>query len=310
VKWSGNLLQVHPGKVHQVRSFSPNRGFSRVFLGENGIRAGWCALLFLVVYLTLNALATSALSHFVGGEPTGPLSPSFMLLEESSDLLVIFTAIWILSRIENRAMVTFGYGGDHKAIRLVTGILWGLLSLSCLVAILWKTHLIVFTGLSSTGFPAFKYGLVWAFIALLVGVFEESLLRGYLQYSLARGIGFWWAALLLSVAFALWHISNVGESILGLIVVSLGGLVFCLSLWYTKSLWWAIGFHAGWDWGQSYLYGTPDSGLLTQGHLLASHPSGNPLWSGGATGPEGSLLILPMLIAIAFGMKLWWGTKR
>ena len=79
-------------------------------------------------------------------------------------------------------------------------------------------------------------------------------------------------------------------------MVGCGGFVFCLSLWYTKSLWWAIGFHAGWDWGQSYLYGTPDSGLLTQGHLRVSHSAGNRLLSGGATGPEGSLLILPLLI--------------
>jgi hypothetical protein len=35
---------------------------------------------------------------------------------------------------------------------------------------------------------------------------------------------------------------------------------------------WAVGFHAGWDWGQSYFYGTPDSGLVVQNHLLASHP--------------------------------------
>ena len=95
-----------------------------------------------------------------------------------------------------------------------------------------------------------------------MGIFEESLLRGYLQYTLSRGIGFWWAALLLSIAFAVWHVSNSGESLLGLLSVGAGGFVFCLSLWYTKSLWWAVGFHAGWDWGQSYFYGTPNSGLL------------------------------------------------
>jgi hypothetical protein len=51
--------------------------------------------------------------------------------------------------------------------------------------------------------------------------------------------------------------------------------VFCLSLWYTKSLWWAVGFHAGWDWSQSFFYGTSDSGLLVKGHLFASHASGS-----------------------------------
>jgi uncharacterized protein len=31
------------------------------------------------------------------------------------------------------------------------------------------------------------------------------------------------------------------------------GLLFCLSLRRTGSLWWAVGFHAAWDWGQTLL---------------------------------------------------------
>ena len=116
--------------------------------------------------------------------------------------------------------------------------------------------------------------------------------------------------MLLSVAFALGHVGNGGESFLGLIEVGAGGLVFCLSLCYPKSLFWAVGFHAGWDWAQSYFYGTPDSGLVMKEHLMASHPSGKPLWSGGATGPEGSLLILPLLIMMATGMWIWWSRKK
>jgi uncharacterized protein len=74
-----------------------------------------------------------------------------------------------------------------------------------------------------------------------------------------------------------------------------------------KSLYWAVGFHAGWDWGQSYFYGTANSGLLMQGHLLSAHPTGNPLWSGGATGPEASLFLLPILVLMAASMRMWWG---
>ena len=83
---------------------------------------------------------------------------------------------------------------------------------------------------------------------------------------------------------------------MGIIAVSLAGLTFVFSLWWTGSLWWAIGFHAAWDWAQSYLYGVADSGLISQGHLLVSAPAGNPLISGGSTGPEGSLLVIPVLI--------------
>ena len=38
-------------------------------------------------------------------------------------------------------------------------------------------------------------------------------------------------------------------------------MVFCLSLWRTGSLWWAVGFHAAWDWAQSFLYGVVWNGM-------------------------------------------------
>jgi hypothetical protein len=72
-----------------------------------------------------------------------------------------------------------------------------------------------------------------------------------------------------------------------------------LSLWRTGSLWWAIGFHTSWDWAQSFLYGVPDSGLIAQYHLLATHPVGKPILSGGSTGPEGSIFIVAILVLIS-----------
>jgi membrane protease YdiL (CAAX protease family) len=282
----------------------------RLFVGEQGIRAGWSVLLFAAIYWTLDTVVTAILGHFVSLDTGGPIPLSFGLLQESCQVLVVAAATLVMARVENRPLLSYGYTGDHKLIRPLTGVLLGFFCLSVLVGVLWKTGLLSWDGRLLRGSMAWKYALAWAIVFLLVGLYEESLLRGYLQCTLARGIGFWWAALILSVAFALGHISNNGESILGIVEVGLGGLLFCLSLWYTKSLFWAVGFHAGWDWGQSYFYGTPDSGLVVQNHLLASHPSGNPLWSGGTTGPEGSLAIVPLVILVGIGMRLWWGGKR
>jgi len=82
------------------------------------------------------------------------------------------------------------------------------------------------------------------------------------------------------------------------------GLAFCLSIWRTGSLWWAIGFHAAWDWAQSFLYGVADSGILVQGRLFATHPVGRPVLSGGLTGPEGSVFILPTVALAAVVIQL------
>ena len=105
--------------------------------------------------------------------------------------------------------------------------------------------------------------------------------------------------ILLALLFGVMHRTNPGESPVGLVSVVGAGLIFCLSLWFTGSLWWAVGFHAAWDWGQSYFYGTADSGMLAQGHLLREHPVGSALWSGGTTGPEGSVLV----VAVSAGCR-------
>ena len=53
-----------------------------------------------------------------------------------------------------------------------------------------------------------------------------------------------------------------------------------------------------WDWAQSFLFGVPDSGILSQGRLFATHASGRVLLSGGVDGPEGSLLVLPVMLMV------------
>ncbi len=104
----------------------------------------------------------------------------------------------------------------------------------------------------------------------------------------ARTIGFWAAASVFSVGqFAAGHLANKGETVMGLVSVALAGLAFVYVLYRTGSLWWAIGFHATWDWAQSFVDGVRDSGLVVEGRLLMSRPAGRPLLSGGDTGPGG-----------------------
>jgi hypothetical protein len=52
---------------------------------------------------------------------------------------------------------------------------------------------------------AWRFEVAWELVLVLVGILERSLLRRYLQYTLSQGLGFWWAAPLLCVAFALLH---------------------------------------------------------------------------------------------------------
>ena len=130
-----------------------------------------------------------------------------------------------------------------------------------------------------------------------------------LQLKRAPNSGFWQAAWLTSTLFGFIHVGNKGENWIGIFAAAAIGFVFCVSLWITGSAWWAIGCHAGWDWGETYFYGTADSGMVAPGHYLSTTPHGNPFWSGGADGPEGSILVLGAILLLLVALLVIYGRK-
>jgi membrane protease YdiL (CAAX protease family) len=321
---------------------TPGLTFREVFVGREGLRAGWSLLLYFAllaalligtgnlvrvirhhaIFTKLNAAAQASNSNT--SAPSELMPVSTVLIAEGISLFAVVVATWVMGKIERRPNSTFGLGGRRRTSNFLSGLAWGVAMLSVLVFALRATGLLVFDARQLFGGSAFRYGSAWFTGFLLVGLFEEYGFRGYLQFTLARGIdgiydwlgsfgsqatchrsnrqnalGFWIAALLISFGFGFMHRTNAGESPIGLLSASLVSMVFCLSLWRTGSLWWAIGFHAAWDWAESFLYGVSDSGMVVQGHLFNTHPEGQPIFSGGLTGPEGSLFVLPILALTA-----------
>jgi membrane protease YdiL (CAAX protease family) len=244
------------------------------------------------------------------------ISPLMAGINEWLQFGYVLLATWIMSRIEGRSVFSYGFSRVPRLMRWVLfGALLGLVFQSLLIAILWSTHHLVFDGVLLHGLSAVRYGLEWAIVFVGVGFFEEFLFRGYLQFTLtecmaglvrhfwpgnkhAEAIGFWSAAVLISFGFGLTHGFNAGESRIGLLCAGGAGLMFVFSLWRTGSLWWAIGLHTAWDWAQSFLFGVADSGSMSAHRLLSTHPVG-PAWlSGGATGPEGSIFVLPVMVVL------------
>jgi membrane protease YdiL (CAAX protease family) len=290
----------------------PPSFFHRVFVGKQGIRAGWSiGIFFLLMGLFTAAFfmpTITLLKHYnISPEDMQPLSSC---ATELAAFLGLLAATMVMSRIEHKPIIFYGLEGTRRFVRFLYGLFCGVIALSILVGVLNLSGLLVFDGQQLFGKAALWYAAAWGVGFLLVGLYEEYLMRGYMMVTLTRGIGFWWSALVFSVLFGCIHLQNPGESPVGIISASLVGFVFCISLWYLKNLWWAIGFHASWDWAESYLWGTADSGRVVQGHLFAVHPQGNIFLSGGATGPEGSLLIIPLLLIIAALMWLAWGRSK
>lgn len=278
----------------------------RIFIGDEGLRAGWGLLLFILLFAA-PVITVLHLLHLKNNQ-NEPISPTFLLSLEGLQFVWVVVVTWIMSKIEGRPMGVYGLGGRRKAARFFAGFGWGVIFLSLLVLILTKSGLLIIDKRLLFGGDVLRYGAIWLIGFLLVALLEEYLVRGYVQYTLTRGLaaiyraafktshnealGFWTAALIFAFVFGLGHGHNSGESPIGLLSAGSIALVFCFTLWRTGSLWWAVGLHSAWDWSQSFLYGVADSGTFVKFHLLASHPIGKPLLSGGTTGPEGSIYVL------------------
>lgn len=217
-------------------------------------------------------------------------------------IMVVFVSLatWIISRIEKRPLNDYGIPlRGAFAARFWEGCVWGIAMLSAILLVLHISGHFQIDSVALPGSTVFRWAIAWAATCLAVSLSEEFAFRGYWLFSFSRRFRFWPAALFLSVVFGGAHFRNHGENALGLLEVVATGLLFCLTIRRTGNLWFAVGFHAAWDWAETFFYGTPDSGLLGVGHLLNSSTRGPNWLTGGLAGPEGSIVAILMLLLFA-----------
>jgi uncharacterized protein len=269
----------------------------KVFIGPNGVRAGWRLLLFILLAIVVWSFLRGMLPSAAHGLAAWPL-----IRGEGIAFFSLVLAAAVMARIENRSFTDYALPlrGAFGA-RFWLGALWGFTALSAVLVAIRAGRGFSFGTVALGGAQLAGYAALWAIAFLLVGLLEEFLVRGYALYTLTTGMGFWPSAVLLSIIFGAGHLRNPQESWAGGLAAALIGLFFCFTVRRTGDLWFAIGLHAMWDYSESFLYSVPDSGVLVEGHLLNSSFHG-PAWlTGGSVGPEGSALVF-VVIGVMFVM--------
>ena len=273
----------------------------RIFVGPRGVRAGWKVLLFFLIFAALSMCFVPIEKMMPHVNRGAAIPPGRAFVEELLGAAAVLIATWIMARWIDRK--PWGYFGMplRSALRATfwTGAVVGLCALALQLEIMHLGGWFDFGTLQLRGLDIVTYGASWAVVFLLVGVTEEGLLRGYVQRVTTDGLSrlpggwsFWISALIFSVAFGAGHIANPGENRFGIAMVFVDGFAMCFSLWRTGDLWFAIGNHAAWDWGETFLFGTPNSGFHGQHALMLPSFHGPALLAGGTVGPEGSVLAL------------------
>ena len=297
-------MNEEPDKASQpVGEPVAKRSFLQViFLNQRELRAGWRLLIYIVLALLLFVAFqfTAAWLHLP--LPPGRMDAVGMLTSEILSVIAAFSPALLLGKFEHRSLGVYGLPAREAFRgRFWQGVVWGLAMITAMILLISAGGGFSFGKIALDPGAILKYAVLWALVFLTVGFFEEFFFRGYTQFTLATGIGFWPAAILLSAGFGAAHLGNKGEGAVGALSVFTIAMFFCLTLRRTGSLWFAVGLHATFDWGETFLYSVPNSGIVAPGHLSNSALHG-PAWlTGGTVGPEGSVMAF-VVMGAAFGL--------
>jgi uncharacterized protein len=294
----------------ELRQPLPPAGWRRLFYGEHGLRAGWCLLRFAIVFSLIAGGARWLYLRFDPSAARQGWTPRILIAADGIELAAALLCVALASRLERRPWTAYYLGSPRAAFgaRFWEGVAWGVVPVSALIGAIALCGGYTVTGLAATGGALANSAVLWALAFLLVALYEEVVFRGYMLATLARGMGFWPAALLQSAIFGGAHyFLKPMETWADGLSTGLIGFFLCVLVWRTGDIWMAVGFHFGWNFLALAVFGGPNTGNdghPVAGHLLASSFHG-PRWlTGGPMGPEASLLVFPLLAAL-FAACAW-----
>jgi len=273
----------------------------KIFFNSDGLRAGWRLLIFVAIFVGLGFAADWIVPRVFHLKQRPFLDPVGSISDELQALIQVLVATWIMARIERRRFFAYGipvrnaFGHDFWV-----GLAWGLTSTSLLVGLIAAFGGYRILGLAIHGSAIWYLSGLWIVANLLIGFSEEIQFRAYLLTTLADGIGFWTAAILLSTGFgALHYFLKPHERWEDFASTGMLGLFMCFTLRRTGSLAFAIGFHAAFDFANLFVWSGQNAGEYAVGHLLETRWQGPQWLTGGFLGPEASWMIFAV-IALMF----------
>jgi uncharacterized protein len=299
-----------PSSTPPLQAPRPEGILGKVFLNDKGLRGGWRLLIYAAFVAALGFGGGIVLRQFI--HPTrGVFSIGYSFTYEVFSFMVVSGAALVMSQIEGRSPGVYGLPLSGAFGKLFwQGCLIGLIEISALIGLIAAFDGYSFGGLALHGKEVLRWGMMWAVFFVFVGLFEEFLFRGYTQYTLADSIGFWPAAVVLSCSFGAVHLGNPGEGWVGAAGVVAIGLIFAFTLRRTGNLWLAVGWHASFDFGETFLYSVPNSGLVLEGHLSNASLHGPDWKTGGTVGPEGSVFSFLTMAILAIAIHFLFPAKK
>jgi uncharacterized protein len=224
---------------HVVPAPAPPNHLRWIFYGSQGFRSGWSAAIFLglefgflegLEALARLAQALTGQSANKAAAASAGMSPLLTIVGEGIIFASVVVFALLVALIERRNPFDYNLRGPGPLSRFFSGLVAGLASLSALVGGLYLGGWIHFGPVALHGGQIASYAALWAVGFLLVGLTEEGTCRCFLQFTLTRGINFWWALGLVGLMCAILIPQFKSESAWGVWFFAALGLFPCLIL--------------------------------------------------------------------------------
>ena len=154
--------------------------------------------------------------------------------------------------------------------------------------------------------------LSWLSLFLLVGVVEEVIFRGILFRLIADKWNIAVGLTTSSLLFGLAHLGNPGATLWAALAIALAsGWLFGMAYAYHQTIWVPVGMHWAWNYLEGGVFGCAVSGTpLDYQPFITPKISGADILSGGAFGPEASIICVAIGIGISIVYTMLYIKKR
>jgi len=224
-----------------------------IFVGPNGLRAGWRLLIFLALLLPLGYGAISIADLLLNRLHADFYTALGSLIGMGCPAAALFLISWIMAKIEGRSLAAYGLPWRRAFCRQYwQGAAISFTSLTALLVALRLCGVFSFGSLALHGADIWTHAAAWTVPLFLSALLEDFTYRGYFLFTLTTGIGFWPAAIVSSLVMGGMHYFNPGGHGLGPIATTEYCLLTCLILRRTGDLWMPIGIHSAWNYGQRF----------------------------------------------------------
>jgi len=267
----------------------------------------WIVLVWFALYEFVDSffilLASELPKLFIRNRSAG-LS---FVLEYYTPLLAscIFFVLLCLIVKKNRFMLgVIKPSRKGKSMKMLgLGLLLGFLTnFFCILCALIHGDIKLYLDFSASQIPLMIFALISVFFQ---SASEELWCRCYLYERINVHYPLWVAIVVNGTLFGLMHLSNPGITVLAMADLIICGLSYSLLRWYSGSIWTAFGIHTMWNFTQNFLFGLPNSGLVSEAsvfHLDAATGISNWIYSYefGVEGGVPAVFIDVLIVVVIF----------